>query len=168
MCITLLYISLPSLHDYDVKMPNLTFYRGSTQATTKFPLFSELGYGSSKFNFGRVHLLLTKLVTWGNRDEDWKNANSIFQRRFRCRRRPWTLKSLISDFATAGLGSILLAPCPEIHWFDACRTKLTNQRRSVFLSRSMNKREETADISDCVAVEKELLAGVNPVVGSFF
>ena len=33
-----LYISLPSLHDYDVKMPNLTMYRGSTQATTKFPL----------------------------------------------------------------------------------------------------------------------------------
>ena len=25
-----LYISLPSLHDYDVKMPNFTLYRGST------------------------------------------------------------------------------------------------------------------------------------------
>ena len=34
-----LYISLPSLHDYDVKMLNFTLYRGSTQATTKFPLF---------------------------------------------------------------------------------------------------------------------------------
>ena len=33
-----LYISLPSPQDYDVKMPNLTMYRGSTQATTKFPL----------------------------------------------------------------------------------------------------------------------------------
>ena len=33
-----LYISLPSLHDYDVKMPNFTMYTGSTQATTKFPL----------------------------------------------------------------------------------------------------------------------------------
>ena len=33
-----LYISFPSLQDYDVKMPNFTFYRGSTQATTKFPL----------------------------------------------------------------------------------------------------------------------------------
>ena len=33
-----LYISLPSLHDYDVKMLNFTLYRGSTQATTKFPL----------------------------------------------------------------------------------------------------------------------------------
>ena len=33
-----LYISLPTLHDYDVKMPNFTFYRGSTQAKTKFLL----------------------------------------------------------------------------------------------------------------------------------
>ena len=33
-----LYISLPSLHDYDVKMLNFTMYRGSTQATTRFPL----------------------------------------------------------------------------------------------------------------------------------
>ena len=32
-----LHISLPSLHDYDVKMPNFTLYRGRTQATTKFP-----------------------------------------------------------------------------------------------------------------------------------
>ena len=29
-----LYISLPSLHDYDVKMPNCKFYEGRKQATT--------------------------------------------------------------------------------------------------------------------------------------
>ena len=40
-----LYISLPSLHDYDVKMRNSTMYIGRTKAKTKFPL-SELGYGS--------------------------------------------------------------------------------------------------------------------------
>ena len=33
-----LHISLPSLHDYDVKMPNFALYRRSTQAMTKFPL----------------------------------------------------------------------------------------------------------------------------------
>ena len=33
-----LYIFLPSLHDYDVKMPNFTMYRGSTQTTTRFSL----------------------------------------------------------------------------------------------------------------------------------
>jgi len=31
-----LYISLPLLHDYDVKMPNFTFYGGRRQSTTKF------------------------------------------------------------------------------------------------------------------------------------
>jgi len=35
----ILYIFLPSLHDYDLKMPNFTFHRGSTQATTKFLLY---------------------------------------------------------------------------------------------------------------------------------
>ena len=29
-----LYISLPSLHDYDVKLPNCKFYGGRKQATT--------------------------------------------------------------------------------------------------------------------------------------
>ena len=31
-----LYISLPSLHDYDVKMPNFTFCRGREHNTTTF------------------------------------------------------------------------------------------------------------------------------------
>ena len=31
-----LYISLPSLHNYDVKMPNCKFYGGRKQATTNF------------------------------------------------------------------------------------------------------------------------------------
>ena len=39
-----LYISLPSLHDYDGKMPIFTFY-GRKQATAKFSI-SELEYGS--------------------------------------------------------------------------------------------------------------------------
>ena len=33
-----LYISLPSLHDYDVKMPNCKFYGGRKQATTNLSL----------------------------------------------------------------------------------------------------------------------------------
>ena len=35
---TFMYISLPSVHDYDVKMTNITFYRGLKQATTKYSL----------------------------------------------------------------------------------------------------------------------------------
>ena len=34
-----LYISLPSLHDYDVKTRIFTFHEGSKQATTKFSFF---------------------------------------------------------------------------------------------------------------------------------
>ena len=56
---------------------------------------SKLGYGSYEFSFRRVHLHLTKLLIWSNRDEDWKNANSLFQRRFRCRRHPRILRSLL-------------------------------------------------------------------------
>jgi len=33
---TILYISLPFLHDYDVKIPHFMFYTGRKQATTKF------------------------------------------------------------------------------------------------------------------------------------
>ena len=33
---TFLYISLPLRHDYDVKMPNFTFYGGCKQVTRKF------------------------------------------------------------------------------------------------------------------------------------
>ena len=33
---TFLYISFPFLHDYNVKMPNVAFYGGPKQATTKF------------------------------------------------------------------------------------------------------------------------------------
>ena len=36
------YISLPSLHDYHVKMPNFTFCEGRKQAMTKFILFMNL------------------------------------------------------------------------------------------------------------------------------
>ena len=43
MCITLfLYISLPSSHDPDVKMPNFMFYGGRKQATTNFSFSPKL------------------------------------------------------------------------------------------------------------------------------
>ena len=35
-----LYISLSSLHDYDVKVPNFTFSRGGEHRTTTFFFFS--------------------------------------------------------------------------------------------------------------------------------
>ena len=62
-----------------------------------FHSLSALGYGSWEFSFRMVRLHLKKLVTWSNRDEDWKkskNTNSLFQRRFLCRRRPRILRWL--------------------------------------------------------------------------
>ena len=55
-------ISLPCLHDYDVKMPNSAFYGVRKQATTKFILLFalELGYGPLEFNSIWVRLHLTK------------------------------------------------------------------------------------------------------------
>ena len=55
-----LYISLPFLRDYDVKLPNFTVWGRRKQATTKSYSLSTLGYGSQKFNSGRVRLHLTK------------------------------------------------------------------------------------------------------------
>ena len=57
---TYLYISVPFLHDYDVKTPNFAFYGGRKQATTKSYSLSELEFGPLKFSFRRVRLQLTK------------------------------------------------------------------------------------------------------------
>ena len=43
-------------------------------------LFLNLNMVLRNSTFRRVHLYLTRLVTWRNRYEDWKNANSLFQR----------------------------------------------------------------------------------------
>ena len=48
-----LYISLPSLHDCDVKMPNFTMYRGSTQAADEISsLFLNLNVVLRNSTFG--------------------------------------------------------------------------------------------------------------------
>ena len=57
---TFLYISLPSLHDYDGKVPNFTFLRECKQATLNFLSLPELEYGSLEFGSKRVRLHLTK------------------------------------------------------------------------------------------------------------
>ena len=81
-----LYILLPFVHDYGVKMPNLAFYVGRKQATTKF-YFSFWTWTW----FLEIQLLgglptFDKDVDRNNRDEDWKNASALFKRGFRCRR----------------------------------------------------------------------------------
>ena len=48
-----LYISLPSLHDYEVKMPNFTFYGGRKQATMNFLSLSNLSAVRKKSTPGK-------------------------------------------------------------------------------------------------------------------
>ena len=83
-----LYISLPSLHDYDVKMHNFTFNGGRKRATTNFsfsflnlvwPQEIKLPENSPTFDIS------SELEQTRKKFE--KNANSFLKWRFRCRRR---------------------------------------------------------------------------------
>ena len=54
-----LYISLPLLHDYDVKMPNFTFHGGRKQATTEFAFsfyYIKLECGPHEINSREISL----------------------------------------------------------------------------------------------------------------
>ena len=82
------YISLPSLHDYIVKLPNFTFCRGREQKKTTFFFFSW-----TLMQFFRIQppqnicQHLANETRWNKRDQVWGNANSLFKWRFRSRRR---------------------------------------------------------------------------------
>ena len=63
----ILYISLPSLHDYGVKMPDFTLYGGRKQATMNFFLF--LTRVRSPRNQPReIRLNLIFLPNWNKHD----------------------------------------------------------------------------------------------------
>ena len=74
----ILYIALPSLHDYDVKMPNCKFYGGRKQATMNlFLSLSKLESGPQEINSREIRLHLPFSANWNKRDKDWKNGNSF-------------------------------------------------------------------------------------------
>ena len=66
---TFLYISLPSLHDYDVKMPNFTFCGERKQVTTNFLSLSKLESGPQEINSREIRLHFTFSVNWNKRDK---------------------------------------------------------------------------------------------------
>ena len=67
---TFLYISLPSMHDFDVKLPHFTFYGGRKDRRQRsFFSLSEIGYGSQEFNDRRVRPCLTKRGSCYNQAE---------------------------------------------------------------------------------------------------
>ena len=85
---TFLYISWAALHDYDVRIPNFAFYGVHKQAKTKF-CFSLCTWIWSLLHStpgGFAYIWKGTCVGRNNCDKDWKNANSLFKRRFRCRR----------------------------------------------------------------------------------
>ena len=57
---TFLYISLPFLHDYDVKMPISRFMENVNKHQRNFISLSELECGPLDFNFRRARLHLKK------------------------------------------------------------------------------------------------------------
>ena len=61
------YIPLPLLHNYDVKMPNFTFYGRRKQATAKFSFsLFKLECGLQEINSGEITLHQTFSANWNN------------------------------------------------------------------------------------------------------
>ena len=95
---------------------------------------SEFDYGSKEFGSKRVRLHLTKLMSWSNRDRDWKNANSLSKRRFRGRRSRSIFNSLLSLIWPPGRPLIAagawerstLLPCRQTCHARAVPTKFGN------------------------------------------
>ena len=77
-----LYISLPLLHDYDVKLPNFTFY-SEVNTRQRLPFsFSELWYSPLELNSRKIHQDLTNWTRWNKHDKVWGSGNSLFKWRF--------------------------------------------------------------------------------------
>ena len=73
-----LYISLPSLHDYDVKMPNCKFYGGHKRATTNSFSLSEVERTPQEINSREIRLHLPFSANWNKRDSVWKTGIYVF------------------------------------------------------------------------------------------
>ena len=92
-----------SLHDYDVKIPDVKFCGGREHKTTTFSLFSWTSMQSFRIQLqNKKSQHLTNWTRWNKRDKVWSRANSLFKWRFRNRRRGRCLSSLISRLYCAG------------------------------------------------------------------
>ena len=87
-------ISLPSLHDYDVKWPNFKFFLARERQGDKFYHLCLNSAWPPLLSFNINSLLFINWATWDNREMVWKDVEAIFQRRFHGRRRCWIVRSL--------------------------------------------------------------------------
>ena len=77
MCHAFLHMYLLLLHDYDVKMPNFTFYGGRPkQVTTKFSFhsLSKLKCGPQGINSREISLHRTITATWKRKRQSLKKT----------------------------------------------------------------------------------------------
>ena len=82
-----LCISFPSLHDYNVKMPNFTFWRGRENTRQRLSYsFLELRCSLLEFKSRKNCQHLTNRTRWNKCYKVCSSATSLFERRFLSRR----------------------------------------------------------------------------------
>ena len=69
-----LYISLPSLHDYDVKMPNCEFTEDVNKRRRISFSLSKVECGPQENNSTEIRLHLPFSANWNKRDSVWKTG----------------------------------------------------------------------------------------------
>ena len=121
-----LYISLPSLRDYDGKMPNFTFHRGRNQPTAKFSFSFWTWMWFLRIRLKKRALAFDKLTSSSDHDRDWQNANSLFKRRFRGRRRRGILNSLLQQLQLS-----------HRNWTFRQEFKAERERNTIWLQREL-------------------------------
>ena len=87
-----LYISLPSLNNYDVKI--LSLLGDGNGKVINSTISVRTGARSPLFSSSQNPVLLSKRTNWDNREKVWNDAKSVFQRRFHGRRRHRIVRSL--------------------------------------------------------------------------
>ena len=93
---TFLYISLPSLHNNDMKMTNFPFLGGCKKATTKFSSLSEPGYIVLENSTpGWFAYIWPKYIVCS---EDWNNTKSLLKPHFCCCCQPPPLSESCGKF----------------------------------------------------------------------
>ena len=73
-----LYTSLPTLHDYDVKMTNFLFWRELERKATTFFFSSWSSIQSFRIQLRKICQHLTNWTRWDKHRKVWSNANSLF------------------------------------------------------------------------------------------
>ena len=92
-----LYISLLSLHNQDASWPNFKFTWERKRQGDKFYHLCQNSGAVPSLQLRPNSLLLSNWAPWNNREKKWKDAKTVFQRRFHGRRRCRTARSLIES-----------------------------------------------------------------------